>query len=85
MYTTLSLRYKGYDLQGLDLQGVKHLIKIRVDLPSSRLRKVTTRVGHFTIESNLIHGAIVVHLVLLLLVWALVIKLSKSLQADGKG
>ena len=38
------MRYKGCDLQGLDLQGVKHLLKIRVDLRPDRLSKVATRV-----------------------------------------
>ena len=44
---TLSLCYKGCDLQGLDLQGVKHLLKIRVDLPPDRLSKVATRVDFY--------------------------------------
>ena len=52
---TLSLRYKGCDLQGLDLQGVKHLLKIRVDLPSNRLRKIPTRVGLFALGSKMCH------------------------------
>ena len=42
--STLSLHYKGCDLQGLDLQGVKYLPKIRVDLPPDRLSKVAIRV-----------------------------------------
>ena len=41
---TLILAFNGCDLQGLDLQEVKHLQKIRDDLPRDRLSKVATRV-----------------------------------------